>query len=114
MDEGILVPLGFFLMIVVLAIGVPLARAFARNLDRRGDRAVLPPGMDDRLLQMQQSLDAVAVEIERISEAQRFTTRLLAERAPGRREHEPAGAAVRPMSDNELTSAPAEGGSHAH
>lgn len=96
MDETIVVPLGFFLMIVVLAIGVPLARAFARHLDRRRDSAMLPPGVDDRLLQMQHSIDAVAVEIERISEAQRFTTRLLAERAPERREQEPAGVAVRP------------------
>jgi hypothetical protein len=101
MDQGILVPLGFFLMITVVAIGLPLARAFARSLDRRGERAVLPPGVDDRLRQMQQSLDAVAVEIERISEAQRFTTRLLAERAPERREHEPAGAAVRPAQQTE-------------
>jgi hypothetical protein len=29
---------------------------------------------------MQQSLDAVAIEVERISEGQRFTTKLLAER----------------------------------
>ena len=33
-----------------------------------------------RLTEMQQSLDAVAVEVERISEGQRFTTKLLAER----------------------------------
>lgn len=105
MDEAIVVPIGFFLMVVVLAIGVPLARAFARNLDRRGSQAVLPPGVDDRLQQMQQSLDAVAVEIERISEAQRFTTRLLAERAPER--------LGKPTSDTEPTSASAEGGLNA-
>lgn len=90
MDEAVVVPIAFFVMIAVLAIGVPLARAFARNLDRRDTRAVLPPGVDERLLQMQQSLDAVAVEIERISEAQRFTTRLLAERAPAGTEDEGA------------------------
>lgn len=99
MGPDILVPLGFFLTVIVLAIGVPLSRAFARNLDRRSGRAALPPGVDERLLQMQQSLDAVAVEIERISEAQRFTTRLLAESAPERaaegREMEPARPAAR-------------------
>ena len=36
--------------------------------------------IDIRLSEMQQSLDAVAVEVERISEGQRFTTKLLAER----------------------------------
>jgi len=86
MDQTIIVPIGFFVMIVALATGVPMARAFARSLDRRGERGALPPGVDERLQQMQQSIDAVAVEIERISEAQRFTTRLLAERG-----QEPAG-----------------------
>jgi hypothetical protein len=52
---------------------------------RRGGRATLPNDelrrIDTRLTQMQDALDAVAVEIERISEGQRFTTKLLAERA---------------------------------
>jgi hypothetical protein len=48
---------------------------------------------------MQQSLDAVAIEVERISEAQRFATKLLSERgaaAPevnGARDAVPRGAA---------------------
>lgn len=33
-----------------------------------------------RLARMEQSLDAAAVEVERISEAQRFTTKLLTEK----------------------------------
>jgi hypothetical protein len=36
--------------------------------------------IDARLSEMQQSLDAVAIEVERISEGQRFATKLLAER----------------------------------
>jgi hypothetical protein len=36
--------------------------------------------IEHRLGEMQQSLDAVAVEVERISEGQRFTTKLLSER----------------------------------
>lgn len=51
---------------------------------RRGGRATLPNDelrrIDTRLTEMQQALETVAVEIERISEGQRFTTRLLAER----------------------------------
>ncbi len=38
--------------------------------------------LEARLAAMQQQLDAVAVEMERVSEGQRFVTRLLAERAP--------------------------------
>lgn len=36
--------------------------------------------LENRLTEIQQSLDAVAVEVERISEGQRFATKLLAER----------------------------------
>lgn len=36
--------------------------------------------IETRLSNMQDALDAVAVEVERISEGQRFTTKLLAER----------------------------------
>lgn len=36
--------------------------------------------LDARLSEMQHSIDAVAVEVERISEGQRFTSKLLAER----------------------------------
>lgn len=39
--------------------------------------------IEARITEMQQSLDAVAIEVERISEAQRFATKLLSERAPG-------------------------------
>ena len=35
---------------------------------------------DERLARLEQTLDAVAIEMERSSEAQRFTARLLAER----------------------------------
>ncbi len=41
------------------------------------------PRVDDqRLEQLQQSVDAIAIEVERIAEAQRFSAKLLAERAP--------------------------------
>ena len=36
----------------------------------------------DRLERMEQAIDAMAVETERISEGQRFTTKLLSERTP--------------------------------
>ena len=44
----------------------------------------LPPQMqDDRLEHLQQSVDAIAIEVERIAEAQRFTTKLLSGRGEG-------------------------------
>lgn len=36
--------------------------------------------IESRLSEMQQALDGIAVEVERVSEGQRFTTKLLSER----------------------------------
>ena len=48
----------------------------------------LPPAKLDeiaqRLQHIEQAIDAMAIETERISEAQRFTTKLLSERTPAR------------------------------
>ena len=40
------------------------------------------PNVDERLYRIEQAVDAMAVEIERMAESQRFTTKLLAERLP--------------------------------
>jgi hypothetical protein len=42
----------------------------------------LMAALDARLARMEQSIEAVAVEVERVSEGQRFVTRLLADRGP--------------------------------
>jgi hypothetical protein len=48
---------------------------------KRIDNKNVPIGdVGERLLQLQQSVDAIAIEVERIAEAQRFTARLEAER----------------------------------
>ena len=58
----------------------PIARAWARRMDRR---AVPPsPDVTGRLGRIEQAVDAIAVEMERVSEAQRYSARLLTERLP--------------------------------
>ena len=42
----------------------------------------ISPEMDDRLLRIEQAVDAIAIEVERMSESQRFTSKVLAERLP--------------------------------
>lgn len=78
---GILVPLGFFVMVVCVVVGLPLARAYARRLER-GDRIPQLPMADliARLERIEHGVEAMSVEIERIGEGQRFTTTLLSER----------------------------------
>lgn len=80
MDPGVIVPLGFFAMVATVAVGWPLARAFARRVEREGS-AKVPPEVASRLERIEQAVDAIAVEVERISEGQRFTTKLLTERS---------------------------------
>lgn len=80
MEPAIAVPLGFFTLIAVVSIGVPLVRVFARKMDRRSLQPAVPPEVQQRLERMEQAIDSIAVEVERISEGQRFTTKLLAER----------------------------------
>ena len=68
----------------LVGIGVT-ARIFLMRDKRLATR---PPVDNDRLLHLEQAVDAIAIEIERISEAQRFQTKLLSEgreqRAVGR------------------------------
>jgi hypothetical protein len=68
---------GMFMVIVFL----PLSIAFARRIWRRSSAAVtaLPREMMDRMIRMEQAMEATAVEVERIGEGQRFLTRLFTE-----------------------------------
>jgi hypothetical protein len=79
MGPEIVVPLGAFATAVVLAIGVPVARAYSRKMDAESRNPRIPSEVSSRLERMEQSLEAVAIEVERISEGQRFTTKLLSE-----------------------------------
>jgi hypothetical protein len=80
MQEQIIIPIAGMTMIVVLALGVPFVRALTRRWEREQARTAVPPEVVARLERIEQAVDAVAVEVERISEGQRFTTKLLSER----------------------------------
>ena len=72
--------------LVCCVVGFPIARAFGRWIDRRGATPpAAPREVMQRLEAIEQAVESVAVEVERISEGQRFTTRVLSERT-----HEPA------------------------
>lgn len=76
--EEVFVLGGIFIVVVLF----PLTIAYARRLWRRGAVAVsaIPHELMDRLSRLDQAVDSIAVEVERIGEGQRFVTRLLAER----------------------------------
>ena len=55
--------------------------ARGRRSDMEDAGAAEPDDFTDRLKNLEQSVDAVAIEIERIGEGQRFMTRVLGDRA---------------------------------
>ncbi|HJQ20825.1 MAG TPA: hypothetical protein VJ867_10780 [Gemmatimonadaceae bacterium] len=77
---------------VAIALGVPLIRAWTRRWERRVDTS-MPSDVTARLARIETALDSVALEVERIAEAQRFLTKLQTERQPLPRGDNAAGGA---------------------
>jgi hypothetical protein len=68
---------GMFIVIVLL----PLSLAMARRIWRRGVATItsLPAELMERLTRLEQGVDAIAVEVERIGEGQRYMARMAAD-----------------------------------
>jgi hypothetical protein len=67
------------LMILGIVLGVPLVRSYVKRVETK-PREALPSGeLVTRLDRIEQSIEAMATEVERIAEGQRFTTKLLSE-----------------------------------
>lgn len=70
----------------ILFIGFPLAIGLAKSMWRRSLKPGVPPQAltetAQRLERLESSVDAIAIEVERISEGQRFVTKLLSEAQP--------------------------------
>jgi hypothetical protein len=76
------ISIAFFVTATICIVGLPLARAFARLIDRKAQIKSVPSSdLTPQIRQLQDSVDAMAIELERISEGQRFTAKLLAERS---------------------------------
>jgi hypothetical protein len=67
---------------IILAVVPPILRIFTRRLERPPVlQATTPPDTAAQLVRIEQAVDAVAIEVERIAEAQRFSAKLAAEKA---------------------------------
>ena len=80
--------------IVIVAIVAGSLHSLLKMYMQRGGGTAIPQ-MDlkeirDGLARMEQSIDAIAIEVERLSEGQRFTTKLLSEQAREASEIPPA------------------------
>ena len=80
MDPGkVIVALSFFgTLIYIVRMATLAATGELRRKDAPGSGLVVD---EERMARLEQAVEAIALEVERISEGQRFTTKLLAERA---------------------------------
>jgi hypothetical protein len=86
-------------VVVASAAGLVVIGLGARVLWRMGSRkptAALEAD-PERLRQLEQALDAIAIEVERISEAQRYTVALLSDRLPARTDETRGTGALHPL-----------------
>ena len=102
MDEDIVVPIAFFISVIVMSIGIPLVRGLVRRWDRQSLQPPIPADASVRLERIEQAIEAMAIEVERIAEGQRFVPRLMAEapREPAALPHRADGVAAREAARN--------------
>ncbi|MGQ0642703.1 MAG: hypothetical protein ACT4P6_18320 [Gemmatimonadaceae bacterium] len=79
-------PENVIILVVVLAslaaatiIFAPLFRALGRRIERRGEQPAETQTLAPRLDRIEQAIEAMAVEVERISEGQRYVTKQMHE-----------------------------------
>lgn len=72
-----------FSIVLTIFVLAPLAIGAARMMWKRAAagpvRHVIPPETSGRLERIEQAVEAIAIEVERVSEGQRFVTRLMSE-----------------------------------
>jgi len=74
------------LIAFILFVMGPISLSISRLVWKRSSRREQPAITSDsshRLERIEQAMDAIAIEVERVSEGQRFVTRLLSERGTG-------------------------------
>ena len=74
-----------FLVVFTLFIGMPFAIAYARRIWKKSVATVaaIPQDIYERFNRIDQAIDSVAVEVERIGENQRYVTKLVADQQRG-------------------------------
>ena len=92
-DPGIVVMLGTVSVATVMVVRVIAGTIIKLRQSAPRSAEVPHPAMsEDRMARLEASVEAIAIEVERISEGQRFTTKLLSENS-----HQPAAARLAPF-----------------
>ncbi len=87
--ENVAMISGVFTVFVLFPIAVAYARRLWKGAGKGAGKgqmqASLPAESAERLIRLEQGMEAIAIEIERVAEGQRFVTRLLSDAGPGRK-----------------------------
>ena len=73
-----LIPIVMFMVGGLVMICYPLARAWAKRIERNTSQPRIPDDLAERIARIEHAVESIAIEVERISEGQRFTTQLIA------------------------------------
>src|SRR5260221_3205057 len=75
--KAVAISIAFFVICAGVGIGWPPSRRFARRIERRtAEPAQVSAQITEQLQRIEQAVDTMAIEIERISHAQRFMAKL--------------------------------------
>lgn len=66
-------------VMLIMFVAFPLVFAHARRIWKRAPAARIDPAEAGRLERIEQAVEAIAIEVERVSEGQRFVTKLLSD-----------------------------------
>ena len=74
--EAVDIAIGFFITCAVIIVGWPISRALGRRFERNIPAPVVQGDLTQQLQRIEQAVEAIAIEVERISESQRFLTKV--------------------------------------
>jgi len=81
--EVVSIAQSFFATIAAIALGIPVIRAITRRWEQPKVPREVVADTTARLERIEQAVDAIAIEVERIGEAQRFNAKLAAKQGDG-------------------------------
>ena len=72
----------FLTTVVIIVLGVPMMRAWIRRFDRKSEALKAGPreNLEPQIRQLQDSIDGLTLEVERIAEGQRFMAKAIGDR----------------------------------
>lgn len=82
-ENAVILTIAVMIALTLMVLGAPLMRALARRMDRKTAAMAVDPALREQLRHLEHAVDAIALEVERLGEGQRFAAQLEARAAAG-------------------------------